>query len=685
MLTSPEEGVLRRLKVHLQPVFSPQQLEHYQNPNQKEEGLISSILADTQRGLEGKPLEEKREDWYQDLVYYITQFTLFQREKQRQEGKMEDFFLHKEQVLALIRAIDYYQKGKGAIFQMKTGEGKSQVVIPIFLAWLEKRETNIHIHQVNPYLLEEAYNQFLNFADYLGIRDQIGKLSLNRLEEIGGKKIIFGHWHDFIHWYQLSFLKQAPSFPGNPLLVLDEIDQLLMDEAITPEIISEEIKTAKFLEDFLEHLKNDLNLLKRPVFKFDYQGGQITIDPKEYDEALNDERKFIDDLQVLISLGSSKLFDKYIQRLKEKHLSEKEIRESLLGEFDYLFLQSFIIGRLRKTEPNFQPSLKFLEELKKTYDENPPYFWFADPELNESLISVLLMVEGEDYVIKEGKIIPLAPTTGYQEREKKFSPLVEIFLHIKHNLSLPETVTIEKDRLSTFEFYQKFNRIYGFTGTASTVARRLYEGYGLETRLIPSHYPDNRISSFLFFPNKEDKSKAIAEAVFTCYQKNILVVVSDPKEARQLQEKLIGEGSLEINILSAQNQEEDWQLYQWISSASDSEKKRVLITVKMIGRGVDLRPDEEVKKQGFLLLAASPFEYQRSYLQLVGRVGRRGERGEVRTFVSPDDPIFGILSGDKRKRLNDFFQRLNENQKEIVRMIEAAWGIKEDEVTESFA
>ncbi len=293
------------------------------------------------------------------------------------------------------------------------------------------------------------------------------------------------------------------------------------------------------------------------------------------------------------------------------------------------------------------------------------------------------MKEGEDYLVKDKeKIIPLLPKTGYQETGKKFSPLVEIFLHIKHGLELPKKVTEEIDRLSTFDFYQKFKRICGFTGTSSTVARRLFEGYGLGTTLIPPYYKSTRDESFLFLNNWQDKLIKIQEVVENKNdRRNILIVFSDFNEDQELLRRL-HDSDIEIRFLSVANQEDDFELYQWISSSSP--KKRVLVTVKMMSRGVDLKPDEEVKKKGFLLLAATPFEYERSLLQLLGRVGRRGEKTEVRVFISDDDAVFANLSEEDKKRLEEFFKNPEKYQKQIITMIKKVWEKKEDEITIRF-
>lgn len=692
-----------RLKPYFSHFLSPENLERESQPNEQEKEKISSIKEKIRIGLQQgfNPLEYKEKqvnkhkqekESFDDLILIIGLFTQYQRQKQKEQSKNPDFFLHDEQILTLIRLAEVYKIHKGLICEMKVSEGKSQIVIPIFLSWLGLYEESIHIHEINPYLLKVALENFLDFANYLGIKDQVVGLNLEQLKETSGKRFIFGLWSDFIHWFQFSFLESSSQpFPQKPYLILDEIDQILMDEGSTPAIIASEIATDWYLEDFLLSLREDINQSKKEPFVFEYQGKKIKLSLEEFDEDLKKEN-FLKAVKMILSFEDIKT---NIEALKKEGRSKEEIISLLLDNLGKIVLLGYISA---KYELDFTGDSEFFQVFSKAFDEQDYYCWFMHPEIVTNLVLAAVMEEGVDYLIIENngkKVIkPLSKTTGYQERGKQYFSLLNLFLYLKHDLNLPAKVQSDIDRISVFDFYlQHSMRTYGFTGTARTIAQRLYQGYGLETILIPKHYPDKRkpLQFFYFTNNKEKITFILNQLQEAGERRNTLIVVNSIEEAHILEKDLIKDGKLEVKILSAENEDEDQDLYSWISKKG--EKRRILICAKMIGRGVDLNPDDQVKKDGFLLLAGSPMEYERSFNQLIGRIGRRGEEGEVRVFLSLDDPVFSKLGDNDRKKLIEYFSKKSKAEKEekekereretkILKLIKKAWQRREDEVVD---
>lgn len=217
----------------------------------------------------------------------------------------------------------------------------------------------------------------------------------------------------------------------------------------------------------------------------------------------------------------------------------------------------------------------------------------------------------------------------------------------------------------------------GFTGSASSIAKRLLGGYEIETQIVPEHFTTQRESSVRLSENFEQKVEFINEAVLSKQQSNSVVIVESTDQAIQVANRF-GNTNIEINTLSSVNEDNDANLYQWISAKG--ERPKILICVKMVGRGVDIQPDVQIKKEGLLLISTTPFEYERSYLQLIGRVGRRSERGEIITLISPDNNIFSILSEDQKKELTKYFK--DGNIKSVEKMLKSAWDKWEDKATE---
>lgn len=667
---------------------------------------------------EGKVIEEENKEALIELAWLIRQF----QDLKKKENN--DFFLFNEQILALIRLVNHYQKtrglknGGGLIEELKTGEGKTSVIIPVFLAWLGLREDNIHIHEINPYLLQEGYQQFLRFAQHLGIEDQVGIFNLQRSKESQGKRFLFGYWSDFVHWYQFSFLQKKgfPPFPKNPFLVLDEVDQLLQDESVTPAVISRPQETETFLFSYLEKWRKELIEIDRPSFHFQYRdknGKEISllVNPKDYDSEINSIKGLIN--QVVQFYEFLKAHDSLVRSELENQglLSDNNNKkEWWIKEFDRRVLEFLVTAKLKGTQnEDLINDPNFLKKLREAIDNQNFLPWWSDSEFQQALINAFFMEREKDYIVKEGlfllmeegdpfnisigkkqEIKPLALSTGYSERGKQFNDLVQLFLVIKEQwekgvepekIVLPETITTQVDRFGVADFYQKFNRIYGFTGTASSVARRLLEGYNLETTVIRQHFLTNRTEKPPIFVKDFTEMTNLIKQVFDNKedQRNVLIVVNSPEEAQLIQEGINSE-DLEIKILSASNENEDRTLYQWISDQEG--KRRVLITVKMVGRGVDLQPTEKIKNQGFLLISTTPLSNERAYQQLIGRVGRRGEKGEIVLMIHPNDPLFSNLSPSEQKKLTQLFKEPQKHQNEIWQLVEEAWGRNEEMITE---
>jgi len=632
------ELIQMRLREHFLPSFSPTQLELGRNFNSKEQALIKRIKENVNsldfinwdyRSLISQPKEnlkqnqEINEDDIEKLTFLIQKFSRFQ------QNENPSWQIFDEQIGALIRLIEAYKdpQKKGLILEMATSEGKSSVVIPIFAAYVGLLEDNVQIHTVTRYLAKEDYQRFFQWVKELGLEEEVALLEAEDIhdsqkrEEKLRKKFIFGYQPDFVHCFENEFLERENNWPKKPLILLDEIDLVLKDEGLTPAIIGPEISTEQFLAD-----------LKREMKKFATDHGFFS--------DINDPKKFADRLGRF-SREVFLLFDHWAAMEKDER--KKELYRSLL-ELDDKELE-----KLRN---------RILDayDYKSDQDKEANYFFDYPPFFN-ALLSAYSLQKGKDYSIVDDQIVPLSASTGYGEVQKRFNDLTELLLYFKENLPLPESLisSIPADSIRMFEFYQKMPRVFGFSGTATPVARRLYEMFGVETKVNPNHFQSQRLENFHLVADFDAKTDSVIKILQNDQkQRNSLIVVSSESEAVELKNKLESDFSdTEICSLTAQNQDQDKELFQWISQKGETGKRRILIAARMIGRGVDIKPDAQVKKDGFLLISLTPFNFERSLRQLLGRVGRRGEVAEAHIFISADDPIFEIIELSKRKKIQN--------------------------------
>ncbi|MGB9882943.1 MAG: helicase-related protein [Microgenomates group bacterium] len=705
--------VLDRLKAHFLPEENPRFLETISTITPQEKTLIEEIKNKSTQIKsipDDKEEREKISDW-QILGFLVNKY-------QESFGK-EPF---DEQLLALIRAIESYRnpKEKGKILQMATGEGKSSVVIPILTAFLYFRGEQVRVFEINPYLLDESYNNFLEWAKILGIEDEVGKLEeyTDQKEELK-KPIVFGYWSDFIHNLQHQFLTNQTSNDHSrpPIMILDEADPLLNEEAIAPAVISSEknMRMDEIFGYFIQHISDESQ--KRPSQGIVFQDGGYSyrFGEDEFYQPPATEGDFFSVIKKTVEAIGNYLKDiegKKVQFFGDKKMiqelqsSKEKLKENIFPIFCFneFFLPSFerITGLKYQELPEKQR--KKAEDF--FYNLWLPHFWLND-FFNQNLINAALMERGVDYQVEETclikpiprfpfiegetkiKVIPLSVQTGYPEKGKQFDWLTNFFLLIKEAKTidqLPDHINIgSQEKISILSYYInqiiQGNKIFGFTGTAQPVAKRIREVYGLETTIIPSHYETNRLEHPIeYYLNFEEK----IEKLFDIIQqdqglRNTLIVAEAPEEADAIKQRLEKQDDAEVKILSSKNEDEDRDLYLWLSQKS--EKRRVLVCVKMVGRGVDLKPDEKAKKAGFLLISLTPFKYQRSYQQLLGRVGRRGEKGEVYTLVSPEDKVFSHLSLEKKEELRKLIEK--GEIKKAKQILDKAWKYWEEEITSS--
>jgi len=692
------EDILQRLKRNFFPYLSPAYLESQRDFNFRERRKIDDIkkliekgdfsswtyiglreliarkkesvgVGQQIKGIEQPEADEKSEIPDENeitdekiIAFLIKKFTDWQR-KVLGESEWQIF---DKQIGALIRLIEAYKDSqkKGLILEMATSEGKSSVVIPLFAAYVGLFEEHVQIQTVTRYLASEDYPRFSQWANELGIGNEVALLNEEDVNnvEVRRKKLkqrfVFGYQPDFVHCFEMEFLEGESQFPKKPFIIIDEIDLVLADELLTPAIIGGEVQTELVLKGLEEDIKKFTN--NNPNLFPGYN-------PSIYG---------------VIDFGS--LLYAYVEVIFSNLKQWEEEENDVLKKEAYQRLYELAFSEKEKFRQRFV-------EIWGGSDEKQLYFFDYPPLFNAILLAYSLR-EGKDYTIvstsKGSKIIPIAQASGYGEPEKRFNELVELLLYIKHGMMFSETLipSVPADSLRMFAFYQLMPRVFGFSGTATPVARRLYEMFGVETQVNPASYRTNRKEHYHFVSDSIDKIYQTVEILENdARNRNCLIVVYTENEATVLEEILkILFPDMEISFLTPQNQEQDKELFDWVSKKDKGGKRRILIAARMIGRGVDIKPVGQVEQDGFLLISFTPFEFERSLRQLIGRVGRRGKPGEVHVFISPDDQIFAGRSyllrvSQVQKQIKNLVGSTKDNWQRITTIMQPLWEYFEDE------
>jgi preprotein translocase subunit SecA len=192
-------------------------------------------------------------------------------------------------------------------------------------------------------------------------------------------------------------------------------------------------------------------------------------------------------------------------------------------------------------------------------------------------------------------------------------------------------------RISYQQFFRRYLRLGGMTGTAREVARELRSVYGLLTLQVPTHRPTRRRAlPDRVFARADHKWEAIVARTEELHRQGSPVLIGTRSVAvsEQLSERLHARG-LPHRVLNARQDRDEALII-----AQAGERGRITIATSMAGRGSDIKLGAEVDARGGLhVIAAERAEARRIDRQLFGRCGRQGDPGSYQRMTSLEDAL----------------------------------------------
>jgi preprotein translocase subunit SecA len=305
----------------------------------------------------------------------------------------------------------------------------------------------------------------------------------------------------------------------------------------------------------------------------------------------------------------------------------------------------------------------------------------ATHHLEQALLANYMFQKDKDYVVKNNEVIIVDEFTGRLMFGRRWSGGLHQAIEAKERVSIkPEMKTVATITLQNF--FRKYKKLAGMTGTALTSAEEFFTVYKLEVVAIPPNKPCIRKDHpDKIFIKESIKWQAIVEKIKELYSQGrpVLVGTTSIEKNERLSAMLKNEG-IPHNVLNAKNHEEEGRII-----AQAGKLKQVTVATNMAGRGVDIilggnPPDlqeaEKIKELGGLfLIGTERHEARRIDNQLRGRAGRQGDPGETQFFISLEDDLLRIFGGERVKQLIEKFN-LPEDQpvenKLITKIIEEA-------------
>ncbi len=577
---------------------------HSERELKRIEGLVQAIedLRPSMQALSDAELSGKTEEFKKRLSEGATLDDLLPeafatvREAARRVLNMEHYRVQ------LIGGIIMHQ---GRIAEMKTGEGKTLIAtLPSYLNALEGR--GVYVVTVNDYLAKRDAEWMGEIHKFLGLTVGVVLNSMKSEERreayacdityVTNNELGFDYLRDNMVIYKAQLVLRDLHYA-----IIDEVDSILIDEARTPLIISGQSGKSTKLYEVCDILAKQL---KR---------GEDMQDLSKMDAIMGVEREETGDFIV----------------------NEKDKVVNLTAQ------------GVEKVEKFFQ-----IDNL-------------ADPENIEiqhnitlALRANNLMFRDQDYVVKDDQVLIVDEFTGRIMPGRRYSDglhqAIEAKEHVKVKRESKTLATI------TFQnFFNKFEKKAGMTGTALTEEREFRDIYGMDVIEIPTNKPVARKDlQDAVYKTKKEKLHAIVEAVKESHAKGQPVLVGTITiEASEELSKLLTKQGIPHKVLNAKFHELEAEIV-----ADAGIHGAVTIATNMAGRGTDIKLDEAAKEAGGLkIIGTERHESRRIDNQLRGRSGRQGDPGESKFYISLEDDLMRLFGSE---RLINMFNTLGipENQ-----------------------
>ncbi len=541
----------------------------------------------------------------------------------------------------------------GAIAEMKTGEGKTlTATLPVFLNTLAGG--SVHVVTVNDYLARRDSEWMTPIYEILGVSvaavqdsdDHAARQRKYACDVTYGTNSEFGF--DYLRDNMSGSLENCVQ-RGHDFAIVDEVDNILIDEARTPLIISGQPEQAA-----------------QTYYTFARLAKQMIGVPAK---------------QKLKSLGESKDTTDvdYDYEYDEKHKTVAPTERGVKKAEEFLGVENLYLGEHGNLVNHLVQSLK-AESLYKKDD---------------------------DYAVIDGEVMIIDEFTGRILEGRRWSEGLHQAVEAKEGVSIRE----ENQTLATItlqNYFRLYDKLSGMTGTALTEATEFMKIYKIPVVEIPTNQPMVREDhNDQIFKTKEGKWKAVLDEIVTRHEKGqpILVGTVSVETSEMISEALKRDG-IKHAVLNAkpEHAEREGELI-----AQAGRKGEVMIATNMAGRGVDIKlggdaehlaihelkragitPEtsedyeqqlaaktEELKPQckaeaeevhelgGLFICGTERHESRRIDNQLRGRSGRQGDPGESRFFLSAEDDVIRLFAGDRIYKILDRLGPVDEDGTEV--------------------
>ena len=253
------------------------------------------------------------------------------------------------------------------------------------------------------------------------------------------------------------------------------------------------------------------------------------------------------------------------------------------------------------------------------------------------------MFRDKDYIVKDNKIFIVDEFTGRIAEGRRYSDGLHQAIEAKEGVIIKG----ESKTLATItyqNFFNKYRKKSGMTGTAMTEEQEFREIYDLDVVVIPTNKPVIREDKQdAVFKTRKEKLNAVVEEVAEAHKIGQPVLVGTASiEASEEISELLNKKGIVHNVLNAKQHEREAEIV-----ALAGQHGAVTIATNMAGRGTDIKLDDEAKEAGGLyIIGTERHESRRIDNQLRGRSGRQGDPGKSKFYLSLEDSLLRLFGNN---------------------------------------
>ena len=480
---------------------------------------------------------------------------------------------------------------QGRIAEMRTGEGKTLVsTCPAYLNALKGK--GVQIVTVNDYLAKRDAEWMGQVHRFLGLTVGVVLNDMNSAQRkeayacdityVTNNELGFDYLRD-----NMSIYKEQLVLRDLDYCIIDEVDSVLIDEARTPLIISGQSGKSTKLYEVCDVLARQL------------ERGTVSKEFSKIDAIMGEEIEETGDFVVDEKDKVVNLTEQGVKKVEEYfHIDN-------LADPENLEIQHNIILALRANN---------------------------------------LMFRDKDYVVKDDEVLIVDEFTGRIMPGRRYSDGLHQAIEAKEHVN----VRRESRTLATVtfqNFFNKFTKKAGMTGTALTEEKEFRNIYGMDVIVIPTNRPVIRKDlDDAVYKTKKEKYKAVVDEVVRAHEKGQPVLVGTITiETSELLSKMLTKKGIPHKVLNAKFHELEAEIV-----ADAGIHGSVTIATNMAGRGTDIKLDQESKDLGGLkIIGTERHESRRIDNQLRGRSGRQGDPGESRFYLSLEDDLLRLFGSER--------------------------------------